>query len=191
MIKSPAKYSPIKNKDNALKRRNLVLAEMAKDNKISQADLQLAQTKPIDLTLNKEQKNKLNSYSQASIDEAEEILGLPARQIAINGYKIYTYQNEEKQSALENAFASQDLDCDYAGVVIDNNTGNVSAYIGESNFKVLDAKRQPGSCIKPVLVYGPALNEDLIYPCSQILDEKISVGDYSPKNVGNVYHGYL
>ena len=56
---------------------------------------------------------------------------------------------------------------------------------------MLDAKRQPGSCLKPVLVYSPALNEDIIYPCSQILDEKITIADYSPKNVGNVYRGYV
>ena len=191
MIKSPAKYSPIKNKDNALTRRNLVLSEMEKDQVISSSEYQLAQSKPLELTLNKEKTNKLNSYSQASLDEAEEILGIPARQIAINGYKIYTYQNEEKQLALENAFNGQSIDSDYAGIVIDNSEGKVTAYIGESNFKVLEAKRQPGSCIKPILVYGPALNEDLIYPCSQILDEKVTVGDYTPKNVGNVYRGYV
>ncbi|MBE7073881.1 MAG: hypothetical protein E7379_02180 [Clostridiales bacterium] len=191
MIKSPAKYSPIKNKENALSRRNLVLAEMLKDAKINEAEYQLVKNKPLSLTLNKEKINRLNSYAQASVDEAEKLLGLPARQIAIHGYKIYTYQNEEKQSALEKAFASQELTCDYAGTIIDNATGNVLAYIGDSNFKVLEAKRQPGSCIKPLLVYGPALNEDLIYPCSQILDEKITLGDYTPKNVGNVYHGYV
>ncbi|MBQ8908834.1 MAG: transglycosylase domain-containing protein [Clostridia bacterium] len=191
MIKSPAKYSPIKNKENALKRRNLVLSEMAKDAKISTEDYQLALNKPLSLMLSKESTNKLNSYSQAALDEAEEILSMPARQIAINGYKIYTHQNEGKQLALENAFSALSPESDYAGIVIDNADGKVSAYIGKSNFKILEAKRQPGSCIKPIIVYGPALNEDLIYPCSQILDEKVSVGDYTPKNVGNVYHGYV
>ncbi|MBO5394880.1 MAG: transglycosylase domain-containing protein [Clostridia bacterium] len=191
MIKSPAKYSPIKNKTNALSRRNLVLDQMKQDGKITTAEHNLAKSKPISLSLSKERTNRLNSYAQASLDEAEEILGIPARQIAINGYKLYTYQNDEKQSALEKSFSSQELNCDYAGIVIENDGCKVSAYIGDSNFKILDAKRQPGSCIKPILVYAPALNEDLIYPCSQLLDEKITVGDYSPKNVGNVYHGYV
>ncbi len=191
MIKSPAKYSPIKNSENCLNRRNLVLKEMQKDGKISEEEYTIAKEKALSLNLNKTKINKLNSYSQASIDEAEKILGIPARQIAIGGYKIYTYQNEEKQKALENALGRQDIDADYAGIVIDNEKCAVSAYIGDSTYKILDAKRQPGSCIKPILVYSPALNEDIIYPCTQILDEKVTISDYSPKNVGNVYRGYI
>lgn len=191
LIKSPAKYSPIRNKENCINRRNLVLSEMYKDEVISTEDYNKAKNSPINLSINNERKNKLNSYSQASIDEAEMILGLQARQIALKGYKIYTYQNHDKQEALENAINSQNLETDSAGIVINNSNHSIEAYVGDSIFKILDAKRQPGSCIKPVLVYAPALNEDIIYPCSQILDEKTSISNYTPKNVGNVYRGYV
>ena len=190
IIKSPSKYCPVKNPENALKRRNLVISQMEKDGKITPSQKEYYSKQPLGLNLNHNKKNKLNSYAQASIDEAEKILKLPAKQIALKGYKIYTHQNEEKQKALEGAFPDE-IDCDSAGVVIENKTGAISAFIGQSNFKILQAKRQPGSCIKPILVYGPALNEDLIYPCSQILDEEITVGDYTPKNVGNSYRGYV
>lgn len=190
IIKSPTKYCPVRNPENALTRRNLVLSQMEKDGKITPSQMEYYCKQPLSLKLNKNKKNKLNSYSQASIDEAEKILKIPAKQIALKGYKIYTYQNEEKQRALENSFP-QDLDCDSAGIVIENDSGAVSAFIGSGNYKILQAKRQPGSCIKPILVYGPALNEDLIYPCTQILDEEINVGNYTPKNVGNKYHGYV
>lgn len=191
MIKSPAKYSPLKNYNNCLQRRNLVLKEMNRDGVISVEEYIKAKEIPINLTLNTEKKNKLNSYSQSALDEAEGLLGLPARQIALGGYKIYTYQDKSSQEALENAINKQSLDCDSAGIVIDNAKHAVTAYIGDSIYKVLDAKRQPGSCIKPVLVYGPALNEDIIYPSTQLLDEKTTISDYSPKNVGNIYHGYV
>lgn len=191
LIKSPAKYSPIRNKENCINRRNLVLSEMYKDEVISTEDYNKAKNSPLNLSINNERKNKLNSYSQASIDEAEMILGLPARQIALKGYKIYTYQNHDKQEALENAINSQNLETDSAGIVINNSNHSIEAYVGDSIFKILDAKRQPGSCIKPILVYAPALNEDIIYPCSQILDEKTSISNYTPKNVGNVYRGYV
>lgn len=191
LIKSPAKYSPIKNSQNCLKRRNLVLQQLKEDGKINVQTLNLAKNKPIELNLNTDTVNRLNSYSQASLDEAEEILGIPARQIAIKGYKIYTYQNQEKQKELEKALNSQNVDCDYAGVVIENKTSSVSAYVGNSNYKILEAKRQPGSCIKPILVYAPALDQDIIYPCTQLLDEKVTINDYSPKNVGDVYKGYV
>lgn len=191
MIKSPSKYSPIKNYNNAISRRNLVLSQMLEDKKISAEDYSLAKNKPIELKINTERKNRLNSYSQAALDEAEKILGIPARQIAIGQYKIYTYQNPEKQYALENAFESLNPESDCSGIVIDNEDYSVVAYIGKSNYKILDAKRQPGSCIKPIIVYAPALNEDIIYPCTPLLDEQTTISDYSPKNVGNVYHGYV
>lgn len=191
MIKSPSKYSPIKNHDNALKRRNLVLSEMEKDGKISQQEFEKTKRKPITLSINNQPKNKLNSYSQACLDEAESLLGLPARQIAINGYKIYSYQIPEKQLALEEAMKKVEINCDSAGIVIDNSSHTVVAFVGDGNYKILESKRQPGSCLKPLLVYGPALNEDIIYPCTQLLDEKTTISEYTPKNVGDVYRGYV
>ena len=191
MIKSPSKYCPIKHPDNALKRRNLVLSEMEKDGVISADEAVRAKSQPINLEINTEHKNKLNSYSQASIDEAEEILHLPAQQIALQGYKIYTYQNEKLQNDLNDAIDSVNIESNFAGIVVDNLSHGVVAFRGDGNYKILDCPRQPGSCIKPVLVYGPALNEDIIYPCTQILDEKTDISGFSPKNVGGVYHGYV
>lgn len=191
IIKSPAKYSPTKNPDNCLKRRNLVLSEMYKDNFIQADEYNLAINKPLSLTINEKPKNKLNSYSQSAIDEAVSILKIPAKKIALKGYKIYTYQDQEKQNALTNAIDIEGLDCNSAAVVINNNNYTVQAYVGSSNYKILDAKRQPGSCIKPVLVYAPALNEDIIYPCTPLLDEKTTISDYTPKNIGDVYRGYI
>ena len=191
MIKSPSKYCPIKHPDNALKRRNLVLSEMEKDGVVSADEAVRAKSQPIKLEINTEHKNKLNSYSQASIDEAEEILHLPAQQIALQGYKIYTYQNEKLQNDLNDAIDSVNIESNFAGIVVDNLSHGVVAFRGDGNYKILDCPRQPGSCIKPVLVYGPALNEDIIYPCTQILDEKTDISGFAPKNVGGVYHGYV
>ncbi len=191
IIKSPAKYSPTKNPDNCLQRRNLVLDQMYKDNFLSTSEYKLATSQPLSLNINAQPKNKLNSYSQSAIDEAVNVLKIPARQIALKGFKIYTYQDEDKQNALNNALELDGVECDKAGIVIDNKSHSILAYVGESNFKILDAKRQPGSCIKAPLVYGPALNEDIIYPCTQLLDEKTTISDYTPKNVGDVYRGYI
>lgn len=192
MIKSPNYYSPVVHYDRCLKRRNLVLDEMAKDGKITPQESLSAKNKPISLKLQPLTQNKLNSYSQASIDEACNILQLPAKQIALSGYKIYTYKEDDKQTSLENAIDGVDINNnDNAGIVIDNNKSAIVAYTGHSAYKILDAKRQPGSCIKPILVYGPALNEDIIYPCTQLLDEKTTIAGYSPKNVGGNYKGYV
>lgn len=192
IIKSPTKYSPILNYDNCLARRNLVLSEMEKDGKIDATERLQAQSQPITLFVTPRQQNKLNSYSQASIDEASKLLKLSAKQLAIGGYKIHTYLNEDKQRALKNALDTYKVDeVDNAGIVIDAKTCSVVAYSGNSDLKILDAKRQPASCIKPLLVYTPAFNEGVLSPETQILDEQITIGNYSPSNVNKKFSGYV
>lgn len=192
MIKAPNKYSPISNPNLCLKRRNLVLQEMFKDKKISEIEYEKAKETPLELKINTKTSSKLNTYSEMVIDEAQKILHLPAKQISLAKYKIYTYQNpDEQQTLLESLNSTDFLGNDYAGIVIDAKLHGVTAFYGNSTYKILDAKRSPGSCLKPILVYAPALNEDIISPETQILDEKLKIGEYSPENVGCKYHGYI
>lgn len=191
IIKSPSKYSPINHPETSKQRRDLVLSEMYQDKKISEIDYQKAKSSPLILNISKVKTNKLNSYSECCIDEAKEILHIPAKQIAIGEYKIYTYQDQEEQNRLNNSLKNIDFNsCDYAGLVMDNKTHGISAFLGNSIYKILETKRQPGSCIKPILVYAPALNEDIITPETLILDEKIKIGEYAPENVNKTFVGY-
>ncbi|MFQ9446727.1 MAG: penicillin-binding transpeptidase domain-containing protein [Christensenellales bacterium] len=51
-------------------------------------------------------------------------------------------------------------------------------------------RRQPGSALKPLAVYGPAL--ELGYTtASVLLDEKTSFGGYTPRNAGDRYYGLV
>lgn len=192
LIKSPTKYSPIHNPNNCQKRRNLVLSEMEKDGKISIEQKIQAQNQPLQLEITAKNRNRLNSYSQAAIDEAAKILKITPKQLAVGGYKLHTYQNNQKQTSLAQALEKSEIEnVDAAAIVIDAQTYGVCAYIGNSNFKILDCKRQPASCLKPLLVYAPAINEGVINPSTQILDEKITIGGYSPTNVNKKYNGYM
>lgn len=192
IIKSPTKYSPISNYNNSLARRNLVLSEMEKDGKIDIDEKIKAQNEQINLTIRRNNENKLNSYSQASIDEAAKLLKTTPKQLALGGYKIHTYLNQDKQTALKHALDENKLDeIDSAAITIDPNACAVTAYVGKSDYKILDAKRQPASCIKPLLVYAPAFNEGVLSPETQILDEKIQIGSYTPSNVNKKFLGYV
>lgn len=191
IIKSPSLYSPIKHPDKCLKRRNLVLNELKKDGIITDAELETSLQTPLNLNLNKNKQNKLNSYSQCAIDEACKILGTTEKQMAISGFKIFTYADINKQKALEKTIQNFEIPCDYSIININSKTGGVEAYLGKSDFKILDSKRQPGSCVKPVLVYGPAINENIISPATLLLDEPLTIDNYSPQNVGGSYSGYI
>lgn len=191
IIKAPSKYCPVQNYDTCLKRRNLILSEMEKDGKISVEQKISNQNKPIVLAITPKEDNT-NSYCQASVDEAAKILNIPAKQLALNGYKIHTYCNSEKQAQLSQTLMANSVEnIDNCGIVINNSSHGIVAYDGNSKFKLSNIKRQPASCIKPVLVYAPALNENIISPSTQILDEPLTIGGYSPSNVNKKFAGYI
>ena len=75
-------------------------------------------------------------------------------------------------------------------IVIDNNSRNVIAYANNSKTNLEKLKRQPGSVIKPILVYAPAFESGKIVPSSFILDEQTSFGEYTPRNHNNKYNGW-
>lgn len=191
LIKSPGLFDPIQQKERCLKRRNLVLSEMEKDGKISQEVAQKARETDLVLKINETFDRGQNTYSQGAIMEAEEILKMPAKQIAIGKYKIHTFFSKEKQDALKAAIDSEELGFDQAGISINNLTHGIEAFYGKSAYNVLKTKRQPGSTIKPLLVYAPALNENIISPATKILDEEININGYKPQNFEKTFRGHL
>lgn len=196
IIKSPYVYSPTLNAENCIKRRNLVLREMQRDGYINNAD-ELEATQ-LNLQLNNLQNQKYDVYTQSAINEACTVLGVDERELILNGYEIVTFYDGEIQNNIIETMQAQEIPknnlqncCERLALVIDNKTGGVSAMYTDSEHNLVDMKRQPGSTIKPVMVYSPALEEGLIYNCSTILDEKVDYDGYSPNNVGNVFHGYV
>ena len=81
-------------------------------------------------------------------------------------------------------------------VLIENQTGRIIGFIGGRDFSVnqvdhvFSTKRSPGSTIKPLLVYAPAIEQNLIYPASMVPDTKISIKQpdgtlWEPTNFGD------
>ncbi len=74
-------------------------------------------------------------------------------------------------------------------ILIDNKTLGVNAYYGKSEYDLTNFVRQPGSTIKPILVYAPAMEKGLINPSTKLKDEQTNFNGYTPNNVGGVFHG--
>ncbi|MDE6000749.1 MAG: hypothetical protein K2G96_00270, partial [Clostridia bacterium] len=100
-----------------------------------------------------------------------------------DGCKIKTYLNADLQKFIE----STEYNSDNSVIVTDNITGGVNAY----KSSIGGAKRQPGSTVKPLFVYAPAIEERLVNPYTKILDEKIDFNGYSPENYDKKYHGFI
>ncbi|WP_026105162.1 transglycosylase domain-containing protein [Halalkalibacterium ligniniphilum] len=82
-----------------------------------------------------------------------------------------------------------------AAVVIDHTTNEVIAITAGKNYSKFDfhrgfqSYRQPGSAIKPLLVYGPYFEEKEIPIHSTINADNFCSGNYCPKNFGGAQYG--
>lgn len=127
------------------------------------------------------------------------------------GYQIYTTFNPEIQAVVDEIYENRE-NLNYASkttgqqlqsaiTVIDNETGAVVALsggIGEktgsrSFVRATQAHRQPGSSIKPISVYAPALDVGLITPSTIIEDSPFGVinGSIWPSNAYSGYRGRM
>lgn len=180
LLSSPNNYSPFKNPEKSLKRRNLVLKSMYECGYIDKTTY----TEAVDTPLQAEQRNshdKYESYINAVFDELEEIDF--DHYMITDGCIIKTYLNVNAQNCIENL----SYPCDNAVIITDNLSGGVKAYKTTIN----GAKRQPGSTVKPIFVYGPAIEERYLSPFTKILDEKVNYNGYDPENYDKKYHGYV
>jgi len=84
-----------------------------------------------------------------------------------------------------------------AVLVIENKTGNVSAYVGSADFgdamhggevDGIAAIRSPGSTLKP-LVYALAIDKGLITPKTIIDDIPVNFAGYKPENFNSRFNG--
>jgi penicillin-binding protein 1C len=85
-----------------------------------------------------------------------------------------------------------------AAIVMKVNTGEVLAYVGNSNediekrhggsVDIIMSERSTGSILKPFL-YASALTDGTILPHTLIYDIPTRIGGYTPKNFGRAYNG--
>ena len=191
IVKNPLKNSPLNSMDNAIERRNLVLKLMLDQGYITESEYEKAKSEDYTPPEVKERKN--SPYTQAVISESAKILGVSEREIITNGYKIYTYFNENEQKTLDNAYYSEDLTIENAlraYALADLKSGGITAFASNVNYSPFEFRRQGASTLKPFLAYAPALEQRLILPDSPILDERYEFGGYSPRNYQNNYLGW-
>ena len=119
--------------------------------------------------------------------EKESVQKVLNKEYAKKTYQVKSRETKDKETG--KYVTSQS-----ATVVIDHTNGYVVGCIGVLGEKeafdlnrATQSARQPGSSIKPIGVYGPALEEKIITAASVYDDVPISYGSWSP---GNAYSGY-
>ena len=211
MLRSPNGYNPIDHPTAAKERRNVVLQLMVENSKLSSAQAKSYQQTAMVTKDHYEYQSgyKYPYYFDAVIEEAIKKYGLTESEIMNGGYKIYTALNQSYQTDLQNSFADSSLlpydasdgtKAQGASVAINPKTGGVAALVGGRSGshvfrgynRATQLVRSPGSTIKPIAVYAPALAAGYHYD-SYLEDKLQSYGtnNYTPHNYNNVYAGKI
>ncbi len=203
----PSQYDPIANPENNIEKRNIVLGKMYELGKITEQEHETAVTSPLELSdVYRASAIRPNSYfvDQVVNDVIRDLMKqknyteeFATSQVYNGGYKIYATIDKDIQTVMESVFENTSNfpgggSAEAAMVVIDPYTGQIKGLIGGLGEKTdvrgwnraTQAVRQPGSAIKPIAVYGPAVDLGKITEVDIVTDEKITIGndDWEPKN---------
>lgn len=211
MLKNPNGYNPKDHPAESRQRRNVVLTLMKDNGKLTQEQMKSYQDSPMITSDNYQYDSgyRYPYFFDAVIDEAIKKYGLNEEDIMNRGYKIYTTLDQNYQSTMQTDFADSSLfpyDADDgtraqgASIAIDPKTGGVTALVGGRNDshvfrgynRATQLVRSPGSTIKPLAVYAPALQHGYHYD-SMVEDKHQAYGSnkYSPKNATGTYQGKI
>jgi penicillin-binding protein 1A len=210
IVRSPNNYNPFASQELAKHRQETVLDQMVKYGNTSTKDA--AQAKQEQLTYHEGAKSgyQYPYYTDEVVSETESILQqqgmtLDAAQNLIynSGLEIYTGLNIPAQQKMESVFAkassfppdSHGQQVQGAMVLIDQHTGLIQALVGGRQHTVArpfnratQAERQPGSSIKPLVVYSPAIEDGYTEALVQN-DEPATFGSMTFHNDDDTYRG--
>lgn len=207
VLKGPGIYAPHIHMDKSVERRNLVLSLMNKYGFLTEEDMKAAQDEPVTLNMRPRLDTAYGFYLDAAEREAEGITGLEYDDLVSGGYKVYTTLDRELQGKCDALMADKDMFPPDAAdgepvqgglIVLDSRTGGVRAVTGGRAYvtkqglnRATSSRRQPGSAIKPVLVYGPAMDRFGYNAATMIQDAPADFSGYKPQNAGGGYSGWV
>ena len=218
---NPSIYDPYINADKNKERQVIILDQMLEQKYITQEQHDTAVAEELVLhNASGEASGDEDYYSYFEdqvindvVRDLSEKTGydqtIVRKMLMTGGYKIYSTLNPDVQAAVEEVYqnldnipktaSSQQLQSGI--VIIDNKTGDVVAVAGGVGEKqgslILNRATQsylsPGSTIKPVSVYAPALELGLITPATVMDDTPYSFTDarHWPKNFDSIYRGLM
>mgnify|MGYP002600180960 FL=1 len=218
---NPSIYDPYINADKNKERQVIILDQMLEQKYITQEQHDTAVAEELVLhNASGEASGDEDYYSYFEdqvindvVRDLSEKTGydqtIVRKMLMTGGYKIYSTLNPDVQAAVEEVYQNLDNIPNTASsqqlqsgiVIIDNKTGDVVAMAGGVGEKqgslILNRATQsylsPGSTIKPVSVYAPALELGLITPATVMDDTPYSFTDarHWPKNSDSIYRGLM
>jgi penicillin-binding protein 1B len=215
MIRGPGFYSPFTHPDRARERRNLVLSMMAEEHAITEKQAKAAAKRPLG-NVAKPPVSARPRWLLAKI-ERDLATALPDLDVREDPVSVFTGLDAELQIAAE-AAVRDGVDALRKGypriqktkaplqaalVAIEPATGAILAYVGGSRWSenqfdhVAQARRQPGSAFKPIVLLAalarPAGGDPPFTLASLVADEPLEVatpqGVWRPEDYEKEFRG--
>ena len=180
MLKGPELYNPLNSIEDSTNRRDTVLQNMVaagyidKNQETEAAGVDMA-SQLQDKYEGKVSDYRYPSYFDAVVNEAVSKYNLTEEEIVNNGYRIYTELDQNYQANMQVIYentalfptAEDGTHAESGSVALEPKTGGVRGVVGRvagddktgfRNFNyATQSKRSPGSTIKPLVVYTPAV----------------------------------
>lgn len=203
LVQAPNYYFPENHPERALERRNIVLRSMERNEVITMEKRIEEEGKSLGLEIEERKNQPWNdSYLDLVTKEVREKNNLSMEQLRHGGYRIIVHLNEEFQKIAyekfqeDHYFPGNTEGVEGAFIMMDEKTGRVVSSLGGrdysfGNLNRATVKRQPGSTIKPLVVYGPAMMKDGYHPYTMLPDEAFDYDGYVVSNVDGKYSGLV
>lgn len=214
ITQNPAAYNPIYHPENNRERRETVLREMLDQKKISNEEFDEAMEASANMDFSEAEERAEKEISSAAVrnwyiealirDVVSDLcikyhIGKSAAEdmLYTQGLKIYSAMDEKAQTIAEQALKDasimpRDKNLQLGYIMMDPK-GRVLATIGSRNEKTGNllydranvGRRQPGSTIKPLAAYAPAVDWGIYNYSSLIPDEPLKIDSDGNNKIKN------
>ena len=203
MFQSPNGYNPYNYPEDANERKNTVLYLMKRHGYITDTEYKAATSVEIKdfLEGGVTSTNEYQGFIDTVVQEVIDKTGNNPYDVPMT---IYTTMDKSKQDVINNFYKNhkfKDSKVEVGVGVIDNNTGAILAVgAGRNKTGALtlnmatfwgQTKRQPGSTIKPIIDYGPAIEYANLSTYGPFIDDETPYGNGTMRNFNHSYSGVM
>ncbi len=203
MFQSPNGYNPYNYPEDANERKNTVLYLMKRHGYITDTEYKAATSVEIKdfLEGGVTSTNEYQGFIDTVVQEVIDKTGNNPYDVPMT---IYTTMDKDKQDVINNFYKNHKFKDEKVEVgvgVVDNNTGAILAVgAGRNKTGALtlnmatfwgQTKRQPGSTIKPIIDYGPAIEYANLSTYGPFIDDETPYGNGTMRNFNHSYSGVM
>ena len=220
---NPSKYDPFISRENNKARQETILKQMYEQGYISKEQYDEAVAQELVFVRSESEESTQTIYSYYAEAVINDVLNDLVEQKGVSrdtartllysgGYQVYSCYDASIQQAIDDVYTDLDnmpqrpsasgQQFESAIVIMDPYTGEIKGMSGGTGKKTINfgtnratqSKRPPGSSIKPIATYGPAMELGLITQYTQVNDAadiKLSGTSWYPKNSGGGNYGVV